>query len=315
MLSNLVNQLKEQGALARMDDVLAEIPRVREDLGYPPLVTPTSQIVGTQAVLNVLTGERYKSVTNEVKSYLLGRYGAAPGTVNEQVRKLAVGNQEVITCRPADLMEEELDKLRGEAEGLAQTDEDVLTYAMFPELARTYLQERAAGTLKPEALKPREAKESRGPRVAPNEFTVTLHGESYHIKLTGTAQNSDGSRPYYVVVDGVPEEVVIEVESEVEVSGGAYTPLGRKKAQPAVPGDRPRATHAGHVKTAMPGNVVDVLVKTGQKVTAGDPVLVVEAMKMENEIQAPVSGTVISVFTSKGDAVTPDQALIEIQPE
>lgn len=120
MISNLANQLKEQGALNRMDEVMAEIPRVREDLGYPPLVTPTSQIVGTQAVLNVLTGGRYKSVTNEVKSYLLGRYGAAPGKVNEEVRKLAVGNQEVITCRPADLIGEELDKLRAEAEGLAK---------------------------------------------------------------------------------------------------------------------------------------------------------------------------------------------------
>lgn len=142
MISNLANQLKEQGALNRMDEVMAEIPRVREDLGYPPLVTPTSQIVGTQAVLNVLTGGRYKSVTNEVKSYLLGRYGAAPGKVNEEVRKLAVGNQEVITCRPADLIGEELDKLRAEAEGLAKCDEDVLTYAMFPDLGRTFLQER-----------------------------------------------------------------------------------------------------------------------------------------------------------------------------
>jgi pyruvate carboxylase subunit B len=110
MISNLVNQLKEQGALDRIDAVLAEIPRVREDLGYPPLVTPTSQIVGTQAVLNVLTGGRYKSVTNEVKNYLLGRYGAAPGHVNEEIKKLAVGNQETITCRPADLLSDELDK-------------------------------------------------------------------------------------------------------------------------------------------------------------------------------------------------------------
>ncbi|MDP3482872.1 MAG: pyruvate/oxaloacetate carboxyltransferase, partial [Sulfuricella sp.] len=125
MISNLSNQLKEQGALNRMDEVLAEIPRVREDLGFPPLVTPTSQIVGTQAVLNVLTGERYKSVTTEVKNYLQGRYGKAPGEVNAQVRSIAIGNAEVITCRPADQLEDEMDRLRGEIESIAKSEEDV----------------------------------------------------------------------------------------------------------------------------------------------------------------------------------------------
>jgi len=116
MISNLANQLKEQGALDKMDAVLEEIPRVREDLGYPPLVTPTSQIVGTQAALNVMTGTRYKSVTNEVKLYLQGRYGRAPGHINEEVRKIAIGDLDVTTCRPADLLGDELDKLRGEIE-------------------------------------------------------------------------------------------------------------------------------------------------------------------------------------------------------
>jgi pyruvate carboxylase subunit B len=220
MISNLSNQLKEQGALNRMDDVLAEIPRVREDLGYPPLVTPTSQIVGTQAVLNVLTGGRYKSVTNEVKNYLLGRYGAAPGKVNEEVKKLAVGNQEVITCRPADLFTDELDKLRGEAEGLAKSDEDVLTYAMFPDIGRTFLQERAAGTLTPETLLPPESREALScPAIyAPSEFNVTLHGETYHIRIKGTGHGGEGQRPFYVHVDGVAEEVLLEALDEVEVT-------------------------------------------------------------------------------------------------
>jgi pyruvate carboxylase subunit B len=317
MISNLSNQLKEQGALNRMDEVLAEIPRVREDLGFPPLVTPTSQIVGTQAVLNVLTGERYKSITTEVKHYLLGRYGKAPGNINMQVRSMAVGNQEVITCRPADLMEEELDKLRAEAEGLAKSEEDVLTYAMFPDIGKTFLQERAAGSLKPEPLLPPEAKEAAGPRFAPNEFHVTLHGETYHIKLTGSGHPGETQRPFYVSVDGVPEEVLIETMSEIEVAGGTS---GGAKAKPsAAPsgagGKRPRPSHQGHVTTAMPGTIVDVLVKAGQRVKAGDPVLVIEAMKMENEVQASVSGTVIAVYVAKGDAVTPDEALVEIQPE
>jgi pyruvate carboxylase subunit B len=317
MISNLSNQLKEQGALNRMDDVMLEIPRVREDLGYPPLVTPTSQIVGTQAVLNVLTGGRYKSITNEVKGYLLGRYGKAPGHVNEEVRKLAVGDQEVITCRPADLISDELDKLRAEIEGLAKSDEDVLTYAMFPDLGRTFLQERAAGTLTPEPLLPPEAKEAAAcpTMYAPNEFKVTLHGETYHIRIKGTG-HGDNERPFYVHVDGVAEEVLVETLDEVEVgSSGGARKSGGKKASGDTPGKRPRPSHAGHVTTAMPGTIVDVKVKPGDKVKAGDGVLIIEAMKMENEVQAPVSGTVIGVFVVKGDAVTPDQALVEIQPE
>lgn len=317
MLSNLSNQLKEQGALNRMDEVLAEIPRVREDLGYPPLVTPTSQIVGTQAVLNVLTGGRYKSVTNEVKSYLLGRYGRAPGKVNEEVRKLAVGDLDVITCRPADLIPEELDKLRGEVEGLAKSDEDVLTYAMFPDLGRTFLQERAAGTLAPEPLLPPEAKHAgeHGAQYAPNEFRITLHGETYHVRVTGTGRRDEDKRPFYVHVDGVAEEVLVETLSEIEVTPGLQAPRKGVATGAAAARPRPRPAHPGHVTTAMPGTIVEVLVKTGQKVNAGDGVLVIEAMKMENEIQAPVSGTVVAIHVAKGEAVTPDQVLVEIQPD
>ncbi|HNQ03748.1 MAG TPA: sodium-extruding oxaloacetate decarboxylase subunit alpha [Thiobacillaceae bacterium] len=318
MISNLNNQLKEQGALDRMDDVLAEIPRVREDLGYPPLVTPTSQIVGTQAVLNVLTGGRYKSVTNEVKNYLLGRYGKAPGSVNEEVRHLAVGNQEVITCRPADLLSDELDKLRAEAEGLAKTDEDVLTYAMFPDIGRLFLQERAAGTLAPETLLPRpDPSTLSSPAVfAPTEFNITLHGETYHIRIKGTGHGDEAQRPFYVHVDGVAEEVLLETLDEVQVTPGAggKPRRGAEKAGGQSKA-RPRPTHAGCVTTAMPGSIVEVKVKAGDKIKAGDAVLVIEAMKMENEIQAPVGGTVVNVHVAKGDAVTPDQALVEIQPE
>jgi pyruvate carboxylase subunit B len=137
MMSNLANQLKEQGALHRINEVLAEIPRVREDLGFPPLVTPTSQIVGTQAVLNVLAGERYKTITNEVKLYLQGRYGKAPGKVNEALRKQAIGSEEVIEVRPADLLKPEMDRLREEV-GAWPSEEDVLTYAMFPDIGRKF---------------------------------------------------------------------------------------------------------------------------------------------------------------------------------
>ena len=312
MISNLSNQLKEQGALKRMDEVLAEIPRVREDLGFPPLVTPTSQIVGTQAVLNVLTGARYKSVTTEVKNYLLGYYGQAPGKINESVRSMASGNGEVITGRPADLLEDEMDKLRTEIESLARCEEDILTYAMFPELAQTFFQERAAGSLKPEPLLAKEAVSAAAPRYAPSEFNITLHGETFHIKLTGSGHLGEEQRPFYVSVDGIAEEVIVETLNEVEVSGGKNGGQ-KKKATATTTSSRPRPTHAGCVTTAMPGTIVDVKVKVGDKVNAGDGVLVIEAMKMENEIQAPQSGIVVSIHVHKGDSVTPDETLIEIQ--
>ena len=315
MISNLSNQLKEQGSIKRMDEVLAEIPRVREDLGFPPLVTPTSQIVGTQAVLNVLTGERYKTITTEVKNYLQGQYGKAPGKINEQVKNLAIGNAEVIECRPADKLEPELEKLRSEIEGLAKSEEDTLTYAMFPDLARTFFQERAAGTLKAEPLLSMEATQPGANRYAPNEFKITLHGETYHIKLTGSGQAGEDQRPFYVSVDGVNEEVFVETLSEVEVGVNGSNGSRAKTKSTETSSGRPRPAHQGHVTTAMPGTIVEVLVTTGKKVKAGDPVLVIEAMKMENEVQAPVSGTVIGVFVKKGDSVTPDESLVEIQPE
>ncbi len=316
MISNLSNQLKEQGALSRIDEVLLEIPRVREDLGYPPLVTPTSQIVGTQAVLNVMTGQRYKSITNEVKNYFLGQYGKAPAPVNDRVKQLAVGDGEVITCRPADLLEPEMAKLQAESERIAKSEEDVLTYAMFPDIGQTFLQERNAGSLKPEALQTKDAANTSSARFAPNEFNVTLHGETFHIKLTGSGHAGEEKRPFYVSVDGIAEEVIVETLDEIEVGGGSNgaKTSGKKKASLTSSG-RPRPHHAGCVTTAMPGTIVAVKAKVGDKVKAGDGVLVIEAMKMENEIQASTTGTVVAVHVTKGDSVTPDESLLEIQPE
>ena len=142
MLSNLISQLKQAKAEDKYYDVLAEVPRVRKDFGYPPLVTPTSQIVGSQAVFNVLTGERYKMVTKESKGLLKGEYGKVPGEVNEEVRKKAIGDEPVIECRPADLIQPELEKYRQEAGDLAKCDEDVLSYALFPQVATKFLKEK-----------------------------------------------------------------------------------------------------------------------------------------------------------------------------
>ena len=306
MISNLANQLKEQNALDRMNDVLNEIPVVRKDLGYPPLVTPTSQIVGTQAVLNVLTGKRYQSITNEVKRYLQGGYGKAPAAVNPTLQQQAVGKEEIIEVRPADLLQPELDKVRSEIGQLAESEEDVLTYAMFPEVGRLYLEQRAAGTLVPEQLEP--PKGAAPPKTAPTEFNVVLHGETYHIKVTGAGHKEQSERHFYFTVDGVPEEVMVETLDQVVLEGGAQGAVKKEIA-----GKRPRATREGHVTTSMPGNIVDVLVKEGDTVTAGQPVLITEAMKMETEVQAPIAGTVTGVFVHKGDSVNPDEALIEIE--
>ncbi|HHO69840.1 MAG TPA: oxaloacetate decarboxylase subunit alpha [Gammaproteobacteria bacterium] len=304
MISNLYNQLREQGALNRMEEVLEEIPRVREDLGYPPLVTPTSQIVGAQAVLNVLTGSRYQTITNEVKLYLQGRYGQAPGTVNPVLRQQAIGNEDVIDVRPADLLGAEMHALREEIGELAKSEEDVLTYAMFPDVGRDFLEAREAGKLVPEPLEPVGNGEEGQPR--PTEFNVTLHGETYHIQVTGTGHRTQQERPFYLTVDGVPEEVLVETLSELEEGAGNGGGRGSK---------RPRASKPGDVTTSMPGTVIDVLVKVGDSVKAGDPVLVTEAMKMETEIQAPIPGVVAAIHVAKGDSVNPDETLVEIVEE
>jgi len=313
MISNMINQLRSQGALERLDEVMEEIPRVREDLGYPPLVTPTSQIVGTQAVMNVLTGERYKTITNEVKLYLQGRYGRAPGKINEVVRQKAIGNADVIDCRPADLLEPEMEALQESCGALAKSEEDVLTCAMFPEIGREYLEQREAGNLVPEPLEPRKAEggESAPTTAAPVEFNATLHGETYHIKVTGTGHRREAMRPYYVTVDGIPEEINLEILDElIAASDNAAAPARSGGSQQS---QRPRATRPGHVTTSMPGVVVDVLVAEGDEVKAGDGLLVLEAMKMETEIQAPVSGTVKAIHVAKGENVNPDETLIEIE--
>ncbi len=312
MISNLANQLREQNALDHMDAVFAEIPRVRADLGYPPLVTPTSQIVGTQAVLNVLTGQRYQSVTNEVKRYLQGGYGQPPSAIDPEFRLRAVGNAEFIDGRPADALKAELEQLESDIGDLAGSAEDVLSYAMFPEVGRQFLQARRDGKLEPEVLTPLattivDTEEEQ--RRVPTEFNVTLHGETYYVKITGSGHKGQLERRFYLDLDGVPEEVMVETLDELVLSGGTEGAIAK-----TIAGRRPRPSAAGHVATSMPGNIVAVLVREGETVTAGQPVLITEAMKMETEIQSPIAGTVTLVLVRKGDAVNPDETLVEITP-
>ncbi len=297
MMSNLANQLKEQGALEKIREVFLEIPKVRKDLGYPPLVTPTSQIVGAQAVANVLTGKRYENITNEVKKYLQGWYGKAPGKIDRDLQRRAVGNEELIEERPANLLSNELHKLREQIGELAESEEDVLTYAMFPDQARTYLEQRQAGTLQPEPLEPLPRAGTTG--SIPTEFKITVHGETYDVHVTGASPAGEAERRFYMTIDGIPEEIFLESLGEFQKEAGS--------------GQRDKATREGQVTTTMPGNIVDVLVEEGAEVSAGDPVLIIEAMKMETEIKAPASGKVTAVHIKKGDRVTPGDVLVEIE--
>ena len=311
MTSNLASQLKEQNALQRMPEVLAEVPRVRKDFGYPPLVTPSSQIVGTQATLNVLTGERYKVITSETKNYLKGLYGKPAAPINEEVRKKAIGDEEFIECRPADLIEPELEKMKAEVGGKAKDIDDLLLYALFPKVALEFFDLREKGKLgeEPPSEEKTETKATDAPpHLAPSEFNIKVHGETYHVKVGGMGHKGEGGRPYFLYVDNQLEEVILESLVEVVPST-----VGQIDAKVGGHSRRPKASHEGDVTTAMPGTVVGIKVKVGDKVKAGDMVVIVEAMKMENEIHTPIDGEVKEIFISNGDSVNPDEALIAVR--
>ncbi|RUR08575.1 sodium-extruding oxaloacetate decarboxylase subunit alpha [Legionella sp. km772] len=295
MISNLYNQLKEQNALDKIDAVHQEIPKVRKDLGYPPLVTPTSQIVGTQAVINVLTGERYKTITNEVKLYCQGKYGAAPGKISSSLRKKAIGRTEIIDIRPADLLPEELGQLRKEIADLALSDEDVLIYSMFPEIGRTFLEQRKNHALVPEPLLVEPIKTQN---TSLSEFELSFHGETYHVKVAGFGEMAHNTQTCFLWVDEVPEEVIIQQE-HMEEPHQARTKKSIK--------------NANDITVTIPGTIIDVFVAVGDRVKKGQTVLILEAMKMETEIQASSDGVVKEILCKKGDKVTPEQILIGIE--
>ena len=311
MLSNLAAQLAEQNALDKMKQVLEEVPRVRKEMGYPPLVTPSSQIVGTQATLNVLTGERYKVITTETKNYFLGLYGRAPGPLDPEIMARSIGEEEPIKGRPADRLEPELEGARKELEGKATAIEDQLSLALFPAAAREFFEERERGELKPEQLEPPPEK---GPAVAhelhlaPVEFNISLHGESYHIRVSGAGRKSDGRKPYYIRVNEKLEEVYLEPIQEV-LAGVPEQPEAGSTTSPK----RPKPTKPGDVASPMPGRVVKVLVSKEERVNLGDSVLIIEAMKMESQVPAPIAGRVVAVYVKEGDDIKTDETLVQLE--
>lgn len=289
MLTNMESQLKEQGAADKFDEVLAEIPRVREDLGYIPLVTPTSQIVGTQAVINVLVGERYKTISKEVQGILKGEYGAAPAPYNAELQAKVLDGAEAITCRPADLIEPEMDKLVSELKEIAAEKgielekgereiDDVLTYALFPQIGLKFLENRG----NPDAFEPVPTLEdalamSAPKKSGPEVYTITVNGQNYVVQVA---------------------------------EGGDITAVAPASA-PAAPAAAP-AGSGEPVPAPLAGNIWKVQVSAGQAVQEGDVLVILEAMKMETEVRAARAGTVTSVDVKEGDAVQVGDSLVSL---
>ena len=294
MISNMENQLKEQNALDKMDEVLEEVPRVRKDLGYPPLVTPTSQIVGSQATLNVLTGERYKIITKETRECVLGKYGKLPAEIEPELLAKVAKDQKVIDCRPADLLVPEWDTIVEEAGDDAQNDEDRLTYAMFPKVALKFFKTR--GKPLPETAQP-------VPAPAAQQTAPVTQAQP----ASAPAPVAGGSAVYTVSVNGKPYSV------QVGTGAGAPAPIAAPQptAAPA-PVAAPSNGSNKAVTSPLPGSVFALKCKVGDHVNEGDTVMILESMKMETEINTPHSGTVNSILVQEGANVQTGDELIHI---
>lgn len=270
MISNLVTQLRDQNALNRMSEVLAEIPQVRKDLGYPPLVTPTSQVVGIQAVLNVLSGSRYKQVTQEVKAYFLGQYGRPPAKVNEKVRKMIIGDEKTITVRPADVIPPELEKLKADAHklGILHKEEDLLTYALYPQVAIKFLR----GEIKEEALPSLQDSAAASPAAdLPMEFSVDVDGEVFNVKIASImGKTVDVEKPKKR--GQVPKGAILAPMQGMILSIKAKT--GKKVKPGEVVATIEAMKMQNEIRSSGGGTVQEILVHEGEIVNSGDVIMV-----------------------------------------
>ncbi|ECF1347580.1 biotin/lipoyl-binding protein, partial [Salmonella enterica subsp. enterica serovar Abony] len=290
MLTNLESQLKQQNAADRLDQVLAEIPRVREDLGFIPLVTPTSQIVGTQAVLNVLNGERYKTIAKETAGILKGEYGHTPVPVNAALQARVLDGGAPVTCRPADLLKPELAELEADVRRQAQEKgiqlagnaiDDVLTVALFPQIGLKFLENRhnpAAFEPVPQAEAAQPVAKAEKP-AASGIYTVEVEGKAFVVKV------SDGG----------------DISQLTAAAPAASSAPATAPAGPGTP-----------VTAPLAGNIWKVIAAEGQTVAEGDVLLILEAMKMETEIRAAQAGTVRGIAVKSGDAVSVGDTLMTL---
>jgi len=295
MLTNLESQLKLQNAADKIDEVLAEIPLVRKDLGYLPLVTPTSQIVGTQAVMNVLMGERYKSISKETAGVLKGQYGATPAPVDAELQARVLDWAEVITCRPADLIDDELDKLASELEAKAKEEnleladqviDDVLTYALFPQVGLDFIKNRN----NPDAFEPVPTgvvAVAATDSVGSETYDVAVNGKLYQVEV-GPSGSIDNLKA--VAASSTTASVAVPKQAE---ESGAYC-----QNEPLM--------------SPMAGNIIRIAVATGDDVHEGDVVITLEAMKMETEVRAHIEGQISDVFVKEGESVPAGAPLILI---
>ena len=289
MISNMENQLKEQNALDKLGDVLLEVPRVRKDMGYPPLVTPTSQIVGSQATLNVLTGERYKLITKETRECVLGKYGKLPATLDPHLLAKVVEKGEVIDCRPADLLEPEWEQVVKECEGKCTSEEDMLSYALFPKVALQFFDNRAKGIVPadpaaPAAQPTAPAAQAAAPATGGSAtYTINVNGQAFSVQVS---------------VGGAPQQAVA-----APATSAAPAPA------PAAPAPAGGGTT---VTSPLPGSVFSLKVAVGDQVSEGDVVIIMESMKMETEIHATANGSISSIQVQEGQNVKTDDPLLVI---
>ncbi|EOY5166459.1 biotin/lipoyl-containing protein, partial [Salmonella enterica subsp. enterica serovar Infantis] len=300
MLTNLESQLKQQNAADKLNQVLAEIPRVREDLGFIPLVTPTSQIVGTQAVLNVLTGERYKTIAKETAGILKGEYGHTPVPVNAALQARVLEGGAPVTCRPADLLKPELAELEADVKRQAQEKgiqlagnaiDDVLTVALFPQIGLKFLENRhnpAAFEPLPQAEAAQPVAKAEKP-AASGIYTVEVEGKAFVVKVSdgGDISQLTAAAP---AASSAPATAPAGAGTPVTAPAGAGTP----------------------VTAPLAGNIWKVIATEGQTVAEGDVLLILEAMKMETEIRAAQAGTVRGIAVKSGDAVSVGDTLMTL---
>lgn len=332
MISNLVSQLEEQGALERIHDVLDEIPKVRAELGYPPLVTPTSQIVGTQAVLNVLSGARYKLVPGEVKAYVRGLYGRPPAPIDPDIQKKIIGDEEPLTVRPADQLEPGMAKAVKDSVGLAHSPEDVISYAIFPQIAKKFFEERESGVITREETK--AEKESKGMKetkttwLSKEDTKLNLQEIKELIQIIDETEiselnlESDGvkiairkgtSMPNGVPVTAMARPEARAVDNAVRVAPSVEA-VPTQVAEPIANANTEIIT-APMVGTFYSSQSPDAeaYVKVGQMVEVGQPVCIVEAMKLMNEIESEYKGKVIQILVENGQPVEYGQPLFVIE--
>jgi oxaloacetate decarboxylase alpha subunit len=289
MLSNMESQLREQGASDRYQQVLEEVPKVRKDLGYIPLVTPTSQIVGTQAVMNVLAGERYKLLSRETEDIVRGMYGKTPAPISKDLVKRVLGEREPVSGRPADYLEPELERHRRDAGDLAESDEDVVSYALFPQVSKAYFEVRHDATKLAAARqamfpKPKAAPAPSAPEGAPGDYTVTVDGRTFHVTV------AEGHHGGVAVQEVRPAAPAPQAPAPAPSGGGAGKP----------------------VEAPMGGTVFKLRCKVGDAVAEGGVVLVLEAMKMEVEVTSTHAGRVQEICVREGDSVAPGATLVVV---